>query len=95
MRTSNWTVGPADRLDDEVGWLRRCAGWIAQLDAGGYPSAVNLRPGADWPDTAHVTVDRCRVHVIIECIAADVDEFARARRPTRTGVGDHFDDRHP
>ena len=44
----------ADRLSDEVGWLRRCANWLAQLDAGGYPPAVNLRPARDWPDTAHL-----------------------------------------
>ncbi len=70
----------ADRLDDEVGWLRLCAGWIAQLDAGGYPPAVTLRPAADWPGTAHVVVNLARVRAIIERIAADVDEFARARR---------------
>ena len=39
----------ADRLSDEVDWLRQCAGWLRQLDGGGYPPAVNLRPAADWP----------------------------------------------
>jgi hypothetical protein len=39
----------ADRLSDEVDWLRRCAGWLRQLDGGGHPPAVNLRPSADWP----------------------------------------------
>jgi hypothetical protein len=34
----------ADRLSDEVSWLRQCAGWLAQLDTGSYPPAVNLRP---------------------------------------------------
>jgi hypothetical protein len=38
----------ADRLSDEVGWLRQCAGWLRQLDGGGCPPAVNLRPSADW-----------------------------------------------
>jgi hypothetical protein len=63
-----------------VDWLRRCADWLAQLDAGGYPPAVNLRPAADWPDTAHVAVDLARVRAVLERIAADVDELARARR---------------
>jgi hypothetical protein len=54
----------ADCLNDEVGWLRRCAGWITQLDAGGSPSAVDL----------------ARVRAIIERITADIDELARARR---------------
>jgi hypothetical protein len=44
----------ADRLSDEVDWLRQCAGWLRQLDGGGYPPAVNLRPAADWPDRAVV-----------------------------------------
>ena len=70
----------ADRLSDEVGWLRRCADWLAQLDAGGYPPAVNLRPACDWPDTAHVAVDLARVRAVLHRIAADLDELARARR---------------
>src|SRR5660397_177902 len=70
----------ADRLSDEVGWLRRCADWVAQLDAGGYPPAVNLRPAGDWPDTAHIAVDLARVRAVLHRIAADLDELARARR---------------
>jgi hypothetical protein len=35
----------ADRLSDEVGWLRRCADWLAQLDAGGYSPGGHLAPG--------------------------------------------------
>jgi hypothetical protein len=70
----------ADRLSDEVDWLRQCAGWLKQLDAGGYPPAVNLRPAADWPDRAVVAVDLARVAAVIDRIAADVDELARARR---------------
>jgi hypothetical protein len=69
-----------DRLADEVAWLRRCADWLAQLDAGGYPPAVPLRPAGDWPDTANVVVDLARVRAVIDRIAADVDELARARR---------------
>ncbi|HJY67322.1 MAG TPA: hypothetical protein VJ254_11385 [Streptosporangiaceae bacterium] len=70
----------ADRLSDEVDWLRQCAGWLRQLDGGGYPPAVNLRPSADWPDRAVVAVDLARVAAVIDRIAADVDELARARR---------------
>ena len=70
----------ADRLSDEVDWLRQCAGWLRQLDGGGYPPAVNLRPAADGPDRAVVAVDLARVAAVIDRIAADVDELARARR---------------
>ena len=37
----------ADRLSDEVSWLRQCAGWLLHLGADSYPPAVNLRPSAD------------------------------------------------
>ena len=70
----------ADRLSDEVSWLRQCADWLAHLDAGSYPPTVNLRPVADWPDRAVVAVDLARVRAVIDRIAADVDELARARR---------------
>jgi len=50
----------ADRLSDEVGWLRQCAGWLAHLDDDSYPPAVNLRPSADWPDRAIVAIDLTR-----------------------------------
>jgi len=63
-----------------VSWLRQCAGWLAHLDADSYPPAVNLRPSADWPDRAIVAVDLARVAAVIDRIAADVDELARARR---------------
>ena len=70
----------ADRLSDEVGWLRQCVDWVAHLDADCYPPAVNLRPAADWPDRAIVAVDLARVAAVIDRIAADLDELARARR---------------
>ena len=70
----------ADRLSDEVDWLRQCAGWLRQLDGGGYPPTVNLRPSADWPDRAVVAVDLARVRAVIDRIAADIDELAPARR---------------
>jgi hypothetical protein len=69
----------ADRLSDEVGWLRPCADWLRQLDGGGYPPAVSLRPSADWPDTAGTVVGLARVRAVIDRIAADVDELPRAR----------------
>ena len=62
----------ADRLSDEVSWLRECADWLAHLDADSYPPAVNLRPAADWPDRAIVAVDLARVRAVIDRIAADV-----------------------
>jgi hypothetical protein len=70
----------ADRLSDEVSWLRQCADWLAHLDADSYPPAVNLRPAAGWPDRAVMAVDLARVAAVIDRIAADVDELARARR---------------
>jgi hypothetical protein len=63
-----------------VDWPRQCAGWLRQLDGGGYPPTVNLRPAADWPDRAVVAVDLARVAAVIDRITADVDELARARR---------------
>ena len=70
----------ADRLADEVSWLRQCADWLSHLDADSCPPAVTLRPDADWPDWAIVAVDLARVRAVIDRIAADVDELARARR---------------
>jgi hypothetical protein len=70
----------ADRLVDEVGWLRQCAGWLTRLHAGEFPPAVNLRPDNDHPERALVVVDLPRVAAILNRIAADIDELARARR---------------
>ena len=70
----------ADRLVDEVGWLRQCAEWLTRLHAGEFPPAVNLRPGGDHPERALVVVDLPRVAAILDRIAADIDELARARR---------------
>ncbi len=44
------------------------------------PPAVNLRPGGDHPERALVVVDLPRVAAILDRIAADIDELARARR---------------
>jgi hypothetical protein len=69
-----------DRLVDEVGWLRQCAGWLDCLHTKEFPPAVNLRPDGDHPDRALVVADLPKVAAIVRRIAADVDELARARR---------------
>jgi len=61
--------------------MRQCADWLRQLDGGGYPPTVNLRPSADWPDRAVVTVDLARVQAVIDRIAAD----GRTRPARRAG----------
>ncbi|CAI7976509.1 conserved hypothetical protein [Frankia sp. Hr75.2] len=88
------TDSVADRISDEVAWVRRCADWLAGLEAGGYPPAVNLRPAADWPDTAHVAVDLARVRAVLDRIAADLDELARARRVVDLDTAAVLPDRH-
>ncbi len=70
----------ADRLVEEVGWLRQCVGWLTCLHAGEFPPAVNLRPDGDHPERALVVIDLPRVAAILDRIAADIDELARARR---------------
>lgn len=69
----------ADRLRDEVQWLRDCARWLEQLEVGEYPPVVNLPPDADHPDRCKIVVDLDRVRRMLLRIAADVDELARAR----------------
>ncbi|MFE7582211.1 hypothetical protein ACFU5Y_11705 [Streptomyces gardneri] len=69
----------AERLVDEVVWIRQCADWIAHLDRESYPPAANLRPEADFPDRANVVVDLAWISAILRRIAFDVDELARAR----------------
>jgi hypothetical protein len=69
----------AQRLGDEVEWLRDCARWLAQLDLGEYPPVTNLRPEADHPERCNIIVDIGRVRHVLLRIAADVDELARAR----------------
>lgn len=68
----------AERLGDEVEWLRDCASWLAQLELGEYPLVINLRPDADHPDRCNI-VDVGRVRRVLVRIAADIDELARAR----------------
>jgi hypothetical protein len=69
-----------DRLLDEVTWIRRCTSWLTHLHTQPYPPAVNLRPEGDHPERALVAVDLPRVAAILDRIAADIDELARARR---------------
>ena len=82
-----------DRLVDEVGWLRQCADWLTHLHTSEYPPAVNLRPDGDHPDRALVVVDLPRVAAILQRIAADVDELARARRVADLGAAAALPDR--
>jgi len=82
-----------DRLFDEVGWLRQCAGWLTHLHTRELPPAVNLRPDDDHPDRAHVVADLPRVAAILQRIAADVDELARARRVADLGAAAALPDR--
>ena len=82
MRTLTWTVAITSPTACRTRWTgcdsaRAGSGSPA---GGGYPSAVNLRPAADWPDRAVVTAGLARVQAVIDRIAADVDELARARR---------------
>ena len=58
----------------------RCADWLAHLDADSYPPAVSLRPSAGRRTGAVVAAGPARVAAVIDRIAADVDELARARR---------------
>ena len=55
----------AERLIDEVEWLRDCARWLAQLELGEYPPVTNLRPEADHPDRCNVVVDVRRVRRVL------------------------------
>ena len=82
-----------DRLIDEVDWIRQCAGWLTHLHTSEYPPAVNLRPEGDHPGRALVMVDLPRVAAILQRIAADVDEMARARRVTDLGAAGTLPDR--
>ena len=69
----------AERLVDEVQWLRDCASWLEQLELGEYPPVVSLRPDADHPERCNIVVDLDRVRRVLLRIAADIDELARAR----------------
>jgi hypothetical protein len=54
-----------DRLLDEAGWLRQCAGWLTHLQTKEFPPVVNLRPDGDHPGRAHVVADLPRVAAIL------------------------------
>ena len=76
----------AERLGDEVEWLRDCAGWLAQLDHGEHPPVINLRPEADHPDRCNIVVDLGRARRVLLRIAADVEEL-RPRPQHLVGLG--------
>jgi hypothetical protein len=82
-----------DRLVDEAGWIRQCASWLTHLHASEFPPAVNLRPDGDHPGRALVVADLPRVAAILQRIAADVDELARARRVADLGAAAALPDR--
>ena len=95
MTTPSWTGRDliCDRLVDEVGWIRRCADWLTRLHTSQYPPAVNLRSDGDHPDKALVVAGLPRVAAILQRIAADVGELARARRAAGLGAAGALPDR--
>jgi len=54
---------------------------------------VSLRPEGDHPDRAHAVASRPRVAAILQRVASDVDELARARRVARFGAAAALPDR--
>lgn len=82
-----------DRLLDEVSWLGQCAGWLTRLHISEYPQAVNLRSDGDHPGRALVMAGLPRVAAILQRIAADVGELARARRVAGLGAAAALPDR--
>jgi hypothetical protein len=82
-----------DRLVDDAGWLRQCAGGLTHLHANEYPPAVNLRPDGDYPGPHAGGGRPARVAAILPRIAADVDELARARRVADLGAAGALPDR--
>ena len=66
---------------------------LIHLHSSGYPPPVNLRPEGDHPDRAHVVVDLPRVVAILQRVAPDVDELARARRLADLGAAAALPDR--
>jgi len=82
-----------DRPVDEAGWIRQCAGWLTHLHTSEFLPAVNLRPDGDHPGRALVVADLPRVAAIVQRIAADVDELARARRVADLGAAAALPDR--
>jgi hypothetical protein len=73
----------AQRLVDEVRWLRDCAAGLEQLELGEYPPVINLRPEADHPERCNIVIDLGRVRRVLLRIAADMMSSA-APAPLRT-----------
>lgn len=69
----------SDRLAEEAALVATCAEWLEALAAGERPK-VNLRPDEDWPGTHYVPVDQGRVVRVLQRIAHDLEELARAQR---------------
>ena len=69
----------SDRLAEEAAMVATCAEWLEVLAAGERPR-VNLRPDEDWPGTHYVPVDQGRVVRVLQRIAHDLEELARAQR---------------
>jgi hypothetical protein len=74
-----------DRLLDEVDWLHQCADWLTHLHAREFPGG-QLAPRKGSSRSAHVMADLPQVAAIVQRIAADVDELARARRVADLGA---------
>jgi hypothetical protein len=74
------------RLAEEAVMVTVCAGWLEALAAGERPR-VNLRPDEDWPGTYYVPVDQARIVRVLQRIAHDLEELARARRVADMSTG--------
>jgi AcrR family transcriptional regulator len=69
-----------DRLADEAQALRDVIDWLDQLVRTGMPEVLELRPRSDFPLHYRVLASHERIVRIVQRIASDIDELARARR---------------
>lgn len=74
----------AERLAEEVEWLRDCARWLAQLDLGTYPPVANLRPDADHPDRGNVIVDIGRVTRVLPSTSSPAPAASKSSTTPRS-----------
>ena len=70
----------AERLADEAQALRDVTEWLDKLVRTGMPELLELRPRSDHPLYHRVLASHERIIAILERIASDIDELARARR---------------
>ncbi len=75
-----------DRLLDEAGWLRQCAGWLTCLHAREFPRWSACAPEAIIPARRTWWPAWPRVAAILPLVAADAGELARARRVAGLGA---------